>query len=458
MTADQQQRLVSGLKALKQDGVIDRFADIHQRHFSMGIHRSSHFLPWHREMLRRFEAELHRHQPGIDLPYWDSTADRSPSDPLWSPGFLGQFDSLWGLGRALGSDTLPSAATVTNNRNRATYDAFWPELETSIHNPPHRWVAGRMAQADSPRDPIFYLHHAWIDLLWALWQTAHPNAPFVASAPVGGMGVGLNDPLMEWPDRTPADVINHHTLGYTYDIEPVPTGAPATGDDMVAGEALAPDKAVTSANGRFRFVYQSDGNLVLYAPWGWLWDSQTDGQAVGVCLMQGDGNLVIYGPGSLYIWDSATDGNPAARLVVQDDANVVIYRPDGTAIWDTHTYLPYGPAPTGDTMSAGQVLLPDQSFASGDGRFRLIYQTDGNLVLYGPTGALWASDTEGSRLGGCIMQGDGNLVIYGPGGLYIWDSATDGNPAARLVAQNDGNLVIYRADGQPVWVTNTVQP
>jgi hypothetical protein len=33
-----------------------------------------------------------------------------------------------------------------------------------------------------------------------------------------GAGVGLNDPLMEWPDRTPADALNHHALGYSYDF------------------------------------------------------------------------------------------------------------------------------------------------------------------------------------------------------------------------------------------------
>jgi tyrosinase len=48
-----------------------------------------------------------------------------------------------------------------------------------------------------------------------MWQLAHPGAPFVASV----AGAGLNDPLMEWPNRTPASVIDHHALGYSYDSE-----------------------------------------------------------------------------------------------------------------------------------------------------------------------------------------------------------------------------------------------
>jgi tyrosinase len=58
----------------------------------------------------------------------------------------------------------------------------------------------------SPGDPVFYLHHCWIDMLWARWQLAHPGAPFVSSR----ADADLNDPLMEWPDRTPADVLDHH--------------------------------------------------------------------------------------------------------------------------------------------------------------------------------------------------------------------------------------------------------
>jgi len=52
-------------------------------------------------------------------------------------------------------------------------------------------------------------------MLWVRWQIAHPQAPFVSSGP----GTGLSDPLMQWPNRTPAMVLDHHALGYTYDIE-----------------------------------------------------------------------------------------------------------------------------------------------------------------------------------------------------------------------------------------------
>lgn len=210
---------VQALRQVKSNGVIDQFADDHERFFHQA-HHSSHFLPWHREFLIRFERELQNFHPDIMLPYWDSTVDTRPSDQLWADSFLGQFDSAWGLGRTLGSATLATDRQVQANRGRRTYDIFWPELEGVIHNPPHNWVGGVMATAASPGDPVFYLHHSWIDMLWALWQLGHPGAPFVSS----GAGFGLDDPMQPWPDRTPANVLDHRTLGYSYDTEQTPVG------------------------------------------------------------------------------------------------------------------------------------------------------------------------------------------------------------------------------------------
>ena len=252
LTPTERDRFVQALHHVKAAGIVDQYASEHESHFNHGIHRSSHFLPWHREFIRRFEDALRTYHPDVTLPYWNSVADQSPSDPLWDNAFLGQFDSAWGLGRALGSDTLPSESDMNGSLGLGTYDAFWPDLESDLHNPPHRWVGGEMSQRDSPHDPVFFLHHCWIDLLWVQWQLAHPGAPFVSS----GAGLGLNDPLMEWPDRTPADVLDHHGLGYTYDIE-VGFGNLADGRPLWAGNFSRSDRA------EMLFYYPGDDNWWL---------------------------------------------------------------------------------------------------------------------------------------------------------------------------------------------------
>ncbi|MFC9352939.1 NlpC/P60 family protein [Arthrobacter sp. NPDC057013] len=107
-------------------------------------------------------------------------------------------------------------------------------------------------------------------------------------------------------------------------------------------------------------------------------------------------------------------------------------------------------APT-DRLAPGAVLRANASLLSTDGRFRLIMQGDGNLVVYGPNGALWDTKTTGAG-NWAVMQGDGNLVVYTAAGKSLWGSGTDGFGASTLVMQNDGNLVVYSA-GYPTWAS-----
>lgn len=234
------------------------------------------------------------------------------------------------------------------------------------------------------------------------------------------------------------------------------SGPTATGDSIQSGQVLRSGDAIHSASGRYTFVYQGDGNLVLYDGGHALWASNTNGRPIGICIMQGDGNLVIYSPnGGNPIWASKTDGRPGSHLVLQDDGNVVVYQPNGHAAWSTNTWLPTGPTATGDRMQPGEVLNPGDAVTSANERYRFIYQGDGNLVLYDGGHASWASNTSGRPVGVAIMQRDGNLVLYGRGGRALWASNTSAKPGSHLVVQNDRNVVIYQPDGHPVWATNT---
>jgi hypothetical protein len=44
-----------------------------------------------------------------------------------------------------------------------------------LHDPVHRWVGGNMGFASSPNDPVFFLHHCYLDLLWERWKHQHPT-------------------------------------------------------------------------------------------------------------------------------------------------------------------------------------------------------------------------------------------------------------------------------------------
>ncbi len=109
-----------------------------------------------------------------------------------------------------------------------------------------------------------------------------------------------------------------------------------------------------------------------------------------------------------------------------------------------------------DQLAAGETLLPGQRLVSSDGRFVFVLQEgDGNAVIYGPTGALWGSNTAAGRSTVLAMQHDGNVVIRGPSNEAVWDTGTSGRPGARLLIQNDGNLVIYVNGWTAVWASGT---
>ena len=117
---------------------------------------------------------------------------------------------------------------------------------------------------------------------------------------------------------------------------------------------------------------------------------------------------------------------------------------------------PTAPAPTGDcgVFEGTVVLEANQSLGSCDGRFDLVLQGDGNLVLYQAGWALWHTSTHGNSGAWAAFQEDGNLVVYSAWDTPLWSSESHGHWGAELAVQDDGNLVIY--DGSTaVWATMT---
>lgn len=95
-------------------------------------------------------------------------------------------------------------------------------------------------------------------------------------------------------------------------------------------------------------------------------------------------------------------------------------------------------------------LLAGQSIFSNNGKYRLVMQTDGNVVFYRTTdnAVRFATYKYGSYL---AMQSDGNLVQYSGSNQPLWYTSTNGNPGAYLNVQDDGNLVVYNTANVAKW-------
>ena len=109
-----------------------------------------------------------------------------------------------------------------------------------------------------------------------------------------------------------------------------------TSNTLNPGDRLAPGMARYSADGRFVFTYQLDGNLVLYQRGVAIWNIQRFSSSPGYTVMQPDVNFVTYDSGGHPYWYSGTYGYSGAWLIVQSDGNVVMYR-NGVPIWWTGT-------------------------------------------------------------------------------------------------------------------------
>lgn len=231
-------------------------------------HSSPLFLPWHRAFLYKFEqyARQALGKPDWALPYWDWTSSRAAYDEdkstpaVFRPELFGGDGSpvttgpfRQGLWTTLNPDTGLEEPLYRNFGNVGyllptwdqahfaiqdfpSYDAapwgrgaasFRNALEgwlgfsgykvPALHNLVHMWVGGQMqVVAISPNDPIFFLHHANVDRLWALWQAQYPKAEY---QPVRGQAAGINgdDKMLPVFKTTPNEVWNTANLNYTYD-------------------------------------------------------------------------------------------------------------------------------------------------------------------------------------------------------------------------------------------------
>jgi pimeloyl-ACP methyl ester carboxylesterase len=110
-----------------------------------------------------------------------------------------------------------------------------------------------------------------------------------------------------------------------------------------------------------------------------------------------------------------------------------------------------GSAPAASTLSPAERLYPDTEIRSPNGAYALRYQSDGNLVLYGPDGVVWDSKTDGMGGHYCEMQPDGNFVIYHANGGEPWASDTNGLLGAELRVLDEGYVAIYDTGGNVAW-------
>ncbi len=114
-------------------------------------------------------------------------------------------------------------------------------------------------------------------------------------------------------------------------------------------------------------------------------------------------------------------------------------------------------------LNINENLMKNDYLRSPSGKYRLVLQDAGNLVLYNTYfsadqstwRALWSTPTAGLGASRLAFNPDGNLVLYTPSNQVVWALNSGGQGATLLYVQDDGNLVLYTASLGVVWATYT---
>jgi len=289
-------------------------------------HGSWYFLPWHRGYLLALEAQIRSEVVKLGgpetwaLPYWNyfgpdpeynippaftlPTLPDGSVNPLLPTARYGPDDSanptdIW-VATAAGIANHPPlppdlfyGPVTLDSMNDHIYagDDRIPEfggpqtgfahpgsthgdLESNPHDLVHVYVGGTSPDGTVPGlmsvpalaalDPIFYLHHANVDRLWAVWNDApvkppnlNPTEPAWLNGPAAG---GRHEFVMPRPDGkswvyTPEQMTSLSQLNYTYDDlrQPIPAVNILTQRLARLGAASAASKVergVTVAHGK----------------------------------------------------------------------------------------------------------------------------------------------------------------------------------------------------------------
>ena len=196
--------LYSFIKAFQElsiDGTLKRLVEIHGEYWDYA-HFNPKFLFWHRAFIHDFEQELQKKNVSY-LPYWDWTIDsQNPFDSmLFTNNYFGSVNELHQVNTSLfgffktpigdneylvrdyntsNSNVFYHKTILQNLLEKDSLFSKWSvDIEYGAHAIVHSLIGGKtgdMSKWFAPNDPLFWLHHSFIDKLYFEYQAKYGNA------------------------------------------------------------------------------------------------------------------------------------------------------------------------------------------------------------------------------------------------------------------------------------------
>ena len=249
-------------------------------------HGTGAFLPWHRELVNRYEALLQEAFPTVKLLYWDWTKDPrtaaagSISD---NPALMGASGAGTGgasigapfnptapptlappaVTRDLGGDSFaptPTSAADSTVLGNGAFPAFHTFIEGTPHNYSHVYIGGSSGNmsviSTAAQDPFFFLLHTNVDRLWAQWQRNPSSLARLDPATTYGSETGnVNITTAMQPWNGIGTVIQPWTTAGGYIVSKLPT------DPSVVSPPIYDTAPLTVP------ILQSGEAAVIQIPW-----------------------------------------------------------------------------------------------------------------------------------------------------------------------------------------------
>ncbi|WAR12669.1 TYR3-like protein [Mya arenaria] len=213
----------------------------------------------------RFEEEMRKINPDVSLPYWDYTMDYYIPSPdqsvVWSHCFFGNGDGPISSGPFAGwfggynieiqrhianADSRCPPRLINKDDIKGLMDfCHYQDITTGtekyfskpfnlevLHDGVHDWLGGDLGVVKySAFDPVFWMHHAFIDYIWELFrhnQQSHCNIDPETDYPTTNLaqnnhpGHGPNDPMpaFEYLKNINGMWNNWTTDFYSYEPQP----------------------------------------------------------------------------------------------------------------------------------------------------------------------------------------------------------------------------------------------